>query len=617
MRWIFLLLLIHAAILSSAANCVQFKGVNLASAEFGENSLPGVYGTDYVYPEPNGNTNYFVQKGMNVFRLPFKWERLQNSAGGALNSVELTRLKNNVNYITNNMNSFVLLDPHNYARYYGKSIGSAVAGAPSSAQFADFWIKLANEFKGNAKVMFGLMNEPYSFDSEKWAQIAQQAINAIRSTGADQLILVPGTRWTGAHSWFTSGGDSGKSNADALISIQDSNFAFEFHQYFDSDFSGTNAQCRSPNTDVVNRMHTLTNWLKTNNKRGFLGEFGAGNNPLCNEAANNVLNHLEANNDVWMGWTWWAAGPWWGNYFMSLEPKSGVDAPQMTNVLIPHICQYSSTPSKSPTTIPPSSSKAPTTRTPSTSSPPSANPPGSTTNSIAVFSQDSIVITQQFSIQVSYAVSDSTFGKTIVVDILDSNFGWFGKGSVNIGTARSGRVSISISPQNAVISKRYTLKAWIVSSSIYNSDPANAWMQEIVSNSSKSITFVSSLPPSSNPSGSASKTPTKSSPPSTSAECIQLWEQCGNSGLIYSFQISCCGSTTSICAPQSGNLSLCVPIAITDTIVTDDSNTLGIGIGSSLAILLLGGAIFIAIRRKKKRHRLLIQSTNKPTVVSL
>jgi LPXTG-motif cell wall-anchored protein len=51
--------------------------------------------------------------------------------------------------------------------------------------------------------------------------------------------------------------------------------------------------------------------------------------------------------------------------------------------------------------------------------------------------------------------------------------------------------------------------------------------------------------------------------------------------------------------------------------VTDDSNTLGIGIGSSLAILLLGGAIFIAIRRKKKRHRLLIQSTNKPTVVSL
>jgi endoglucanase len=382
-----LALMLDVVKVSSADNCVQFKGVNLASAEFGEHNLPGVYGTDYVYPEPNGNTNYFVKKGMNVFRLPFKWERLQSSPGGALNAAELTRLRNNVNYITNSLNSFVLLDPHNYARYHGKPIGSAVAGAPSSAQFADFWTRLANEFKGNPKVMFGLMNEPYSFDSEKWAQIAQQAINAIRSTGADQLILVPGTRWTGAHSWFTAGGDSGKSNADALISIQDSNFAFEFHQYFDSDFSGTNAQCRSPNTDVVNRMKTLTNWLKINKKRGFLGEFGAGNSALCNEAANNVLSHLDANNDVWLGWTWWAAGPWWGDYFMTVEPKSGVDAVQMTNVLLPHICQFSVNPSNPSTTKTPVSLKAPvatsTTATgqitaspPSSSSPPlSSKPP--------------------------------------------------------------------------------------------------------------------------------------------------------------------------------------------------------------------------------------------------
>jgi hypothetical protein len=30
---------------------------------------------------------------------------------------------------------------------------------------------------------------------------------------------------------------------------------------------------------------------------------------------------------VWNGWTWWAAGPWWGNYIFSVEPNAdGSDA---------------------------------------------------------------------------------------------------------------------------------------------------------------------------------------------------------------------------------------------------------------------------------------------------
>jgi len=38
---------------------------------------------------------------------------------------------------------------------------------------------------------------------------------------------------------------------------------------------------------------------------------------------------MESNSDVWQGWTWWAAGPWWGNYMYSLEPTANGDAPQM------------------------------------------------------------------------------------------------------------------------------------------------------------------------------------------------------------------------------------------------------------------------------------------------
>jgi len=55
---------------------VQYTGVSLAGAEFGSN-LPGEYGTDYIYPIKD-EVDYFTSKGMNIFRLPFLWERLQN-----------------------------------------------------------------------------------------------------------------------------------------------------------------------------------------------------------------------------------------------------------------------------------------------------------------------------------------------------------------------------------------------------------------------------------------------------------------------------------------------------------------------------------------------------------
>lgn len=49
------------------------------------------------------------------------------------------------------------------------------------------------------------------------------------------------------------------------------------HQYLDSDGSGTNATCVS-STIGAERIADATNWLKTNNKKGFLGEMGAGSN---------------------------------------------------------------------------------------------------------------------------------------------------------------------------------------------------------------------------------------------------------------------------------------------------------------------------------------------------
>lgn len=345
--WPFLTL-VAATLLSTPLLSAQirFTGVNLAGAEFGDSYLPGTYGTHYIYPT-FAEVDYFVSKGMNVFRLPFRWERLQPSLNAPLNSAEFTRLNTFVEYATSR-GACVILDPHNYARYWlgGRPGGTEVligsAQLPNSA-FADFWSRLAQIYKNNPRVIFGLMNEPHDMPTEQWVSAANAAIAAIRAAGASNLILVPGNAWTGAWTWHQS--YYGTPNAVAMLNVTDplNNFAFEVHQYLDPDGSGTSSQIVSP-TVGVERLAGFTQWLKDHNRRGFLGEFavarsmiGDGPTQIGDEALRNMLDHIHANSDVWLGWTWWAAGPWWGNYMFTLEPTStGADRPQMT-ILQPYL----------------------------------------------------------------------------------------------------------------------------------------------------------------------------------------------------------------------------------------------------------------------------------------
>lgn len=336
-------------LLAGRCEAVSFTGVNLAGAEFGSR-LPGTYNSDYTYPT-TAEINYFVGKGLNTFRVPYRWERLQPTLNTPLNSTELSRLDSVVTAATS-AGAYVILDPHNYARYWvgGQPGGTETligsATVPNSA-FADFWTRTANQYKSNSRVIFSLMNEPNTMPTEQWRDSAQAAINAIRATGATNLILVPGNAWTGAHSWLDNW--YGTPNGSAMLAITDpgNNFAFDVHQYLDNDSSGTSSTIVSAAIGQQ-RLVNFTNWLHANNRRGFLGEFavanstiGTGGSQIGDEAIHNMLNYIDANRDVWLGWTWWAAGPWWGNYMFTLEPTnlgqpSQADRPAM-GVLQQHL----------------------------------------------------------------------------------------------------------------------------------------------------------------------------------------------------------------------------------------------------------------------------------------
>ncbi|WP_437290929.1 glycoside hydrolase family 5 protein [Sorangium sp. So ce406] len=318
------------------ARPLSLRGVSLAGAEFavdpfGKGTLPGTPGVHYTYPDPafsKGYTSadYFLSKGMNTFRVPFRWERLQPARNQPLNAAELNRLKTTVNNLVAK-GAYAVLDVHNYGRY-----GAGVLGAEIPiADFAEFWGRVAVEFKGNTKVVFALMNEPHDMPTEAWIEAANAAIVSIRSTGATNLIIVPGNGWSGAHSFDAT--FYGTSNAEALLEIVDPKqaVAFEVHQHLDDGSSGKSPNCVSE-TVGVERLKGFTAWLRKHGKKGFLGEFSGGASAVCLKAIANVVIYLEQSKDVYVGWTYWAAGPSWKDYFTSLEPRDGADTPQMISL---------------------------------------------------------------------------------------------------------------------------------------------------------------------------------------------------------------------------------------------------------------------------------------------
>lgn len=303
------------------AAAVALAGINIAGGEFG--GILSVYGKGYIYPD-KAQMQAFRNRGMNVFRVPVRWERLQPVLGAPLNDTEMARIDAIVETATG-MGVSVIIDVHNYARYARQPLGSPAV--PLSA-LRDLWVRLAQRYRGNNKVIFGLMNEPVKISASTWAAVAQDTLLGIRKTGARNLVLVPGAYWSGAHSWKKPVGNN-LSNAEAMAQFRDpsNNFAFDFHQYFDANSSGATANCVTP-AEAERRVGVATAWLRSTGNRGMLTEFGIGRSPECAPVLVAVLRHLAANPE-WHGWTIWASSAWFGTYHFNLHPAQPVPPPQL------------------------------------------------------------------------------------------------------------------------------------------------------------------------------------------------------------------------------------------------------------------------------------------------
>jgi endoglucanase len=200
-------------------------GVNLAGAEFKD------IGGRWKWPSLD-NLQYYLGKGFNVYRVPFKWRRLQPQYSAPLDEAALAGLDQIVATATA-AGAVVLLDAHDYGRRDDQVIGDA--GSSVTAEiFADFWGRMAERYKRNPLVWYNLMNEPHDQSADSNIRAQNAACAAIRAAGARSKVLFSGTAWTGAHSWLTT------ANATATLQMVDpaNNYAFDAHQYLDRGFGG-------------------------------------------------------------------------------------------------------------------------------------------------------------------------------------------------------------------------------------------------------------------------------------------------------------------------------------------------------------------------------------------
>jgi endoglucanase len=331
-------------------------GVNQSQGAFGNNpwNQQGRYGCDYGYPgvpgdcgysSPNGY-QYFASRGLPLVRFAFRQGNLQPGAGANppfpdFDPGEVARIRQSLDV----------------ASAQGAKVFMAVwsSGCPTDTDanlrtmddrcYTDFWTKIVTTF-GNHPAIWGwevIDNEPNNwggwgdtdYGKQRFAQVAQEVVNSIRTTGDSHWILVPGLGSQNAEWW---------PDRNPYLDVTDplNHFAYSAHTYWNcANPSYVYDGCGSP-TIGVDQIQPFVNWIKQKNAqgkyaRGMFSEFGVPHNDSrWFTALDNFYSYVDSE-PLLIGGTYWSAGVGWCNSgdLMYVEPCGGQDRPQMP-ALIKH-----------------------------------------------------------------------------------------------------------------------------------------------------------------------------------------------------------------------------------------------------------------------------------------
>jgi endoglucanase len=347
-------LLVPAALLlcGDAGAATLTGGVNLAAMEFGND--PGVYQWDYTTPTL-AEMQYYCHtsaapidadtgKGLCLFRLPVILERLEpelmTTKSATIINAAYTGLIKSVLVNAASVGAKVVVDMHDFGGFWNYHTQMWYplnnSGPFYPTYLARAWRQLATALAGSPGLGgYDLMNEPNSLPTAAvWPQSAQLTTTAIRSVDPATPIYIEGDFYASAAAWTTY---------NATLNIHDpaNKIIYEAHVYGDSDDSGTHydwpteaAAGVTVNT-IAQRVQGYIGWCKSRKRSCMIGEVGVPNNnanwtaELANGLAAMRAGGLQS-------FTYWAGGPWWGSYPLSIEPSwtgsAYQDAPQMAVV---------------------------------------------------------------------------------------------------------------------------------------------------------------------------------------------------------------------------------------------------------------------------------------------
>jgi hypothetical protein len=202
----------------------RLLGVNRSSGEFACIQGNGMWDG----PADQAHVDAMKTWNVHVVRIPLNEECWLGTADvpatGTSGAAYQQAVKDYVNLlVANGINPIVELH-WSYGQYTGLGAGCSDLTASCQKPMPDmqytptFWTQAAKMFRGNNAVLFDLFNEPYPDAADGWAnptqewtclrdggsctginyQVAgmQTLVNAVRRTGATNVILTGGLRWT-------------------------------------------------------------------------------------------------------------------------------------------------------------------------------------------------------------------------------------------------------------------------------------------------------------------------------------------------------------------------------------------------------------------------------------
>jgi endoglucanase len=208
-------------LVTAAGKTYRLLGVNRSSGEFACVQGKGVW--DGAQPD-QATVDAMKTWNIHTVRLPLNEDCWLGTFGTPSGTEYQTSVKQYVDLlVANGIN--VILDLHwTHGAYTGNISACADVNATCQKPMPDmeyapkFWASVATTFKGNNAVLFDLFNEPYPDASNNWSDMTaawtclrdggtctgityevagmQDLVDAVRGTGASNVLLVAGLTWT-------------------------------------------------------------------------------------------------------------------------------------------------------------------------------------------------------------------------------------------------------------------------------------------------------------------------------------------------------------------------------------------------------------------------------------